>query len=466
MGRKYRHFYMVQCSNCNSDALGFCLCDLAASPRCSSCFAEHTQTQSSVHILLPLDLDPAVISSSRVGDYIERNRKAAKLEGILDKHCKLLRVQLERHLEDLSRIEDELHAAIKRKIQILKDQACELIRTEVGAIGQLAEEVGLEAKRTLEPAISLPAEMILKCENIDLFANIQSSELRADTSSILQAITDLQGAALISLCAQLKERLAYSCLYSLQPGAKLLTALDPLRDVATVREVTGSAAFLEGMAICQFSDDQLMVAGGTWSSAVGLIDIKTRIYTGMKSMKSARAYHAIVKFKGSVYAFGGAHQQGIYKTYELNTGGDTAWTQANMPRELKDVRTVCLRDKILLTDYTSNLVESFTPASSAFKTLSLLLPCQNAYSVLIYEAEYLVILKGNTIVTCKVLEESLEEVARTTCDESAWQVWQTPVQIGKAYYFFNYNGRRVYSVEVKPLGATVSTKVNYQVIRS
>lgn len=457
---------MVQCSSCNSDALGFCLCDLAAAALCGSCFTEHSQALSCVHILLPLDLDPAVISSSRVGDYIERNRKAAKLHESINKHGNMLNVQLERHLQDLSRIEDELHAAIKMKIQVLKDQACELIRMEVGSISQLAREVGLEAKKPPEPAISLPAEMVLKCENIDLFANIQSSELRTVTTSILQAVDDLQGAALSPLCIQLKERLACSCLYSLQPNSKLLTALDPLRDVATVREVSGSVTFLDGMGICQLSDDQLLVAGGTWSSAVGQIDLKTRIYTALNPMRSVRAYYAIVKHKGIVYAFGGTHQQGIYKNYESCTEKNAAWKQANMPREMKDVRSVCIRDKILLTDYTSNLVESFTPASTTFKTLSLLLPCQNAFSALVYEADYLVILKGNTMMTCKVLtEESVEEVARTTCDESAWQVWQTPVQIGKTYYFFNYNGRRVYSVEVKPLGATVSTKVNYQVIK-
>ena len=456
---------MVRCSNCNSDALGFCLCDLAASALCSVCYSEHSQSSSFVHILLPLDLDPSVISSARVGDYIERNRKAAMLRANMEKHSTLLNMQLERHLQDLSRIEEELREAIKLKIQTLKDQACELIRKEVGAISQLAREVGADAKRPPEAAVSLPAEMILKCENIDLFANIQSSELRTATSPILQTIEEMQGAILSPLSTQIKERLAFSCLYWLQPGNKLLTVLDPLRDIANVKEVAGATIFLEGSGICQI-DEQLFVVGGTWSSAAGLIDMKTKIYTALKPMKNIRGYHGMIKYKTIAYAFGGAHQQGIYKNYEMYNVENTTWTVGNLPRELKDVRVVRVRDKMYLTDYTSNLIETFTPASNAFKTLSCVLPCSNAYSVLIYEADYLVVFKGNNMITCKVLaDDSVEEVARTTCDESTWQVWQTPIQIGKSYYFFNYTGRRVYAVDVKPLGAIVSTKVNYQVTK-
>jgi hypothetical protein len=243
----------------------------------------------------------------------------------MEKHSTLLNMQLERHLQDLSRIEDELHAAIKLKIQTLKDQACELIRTEVGAIGQLAREVGTDAKRPPEAAVSLPAEMILKCENIDLFANIQSSDLRTATSPILQTIEDMEGAILSPLSTQIKERLAFSCLYWLQPGTKLLTALDPLRDIATVKEVAGASNFLEGSGICQFVDEQLLVAGGTWSSAAGVIDMKSKAYTALKPLKNIRAYHGMIKYKTIVYAFGGAHQQGIYKNYEM---GVLSWYAA------------------------------------------------------------------------------------------------------------------------------------------
>ena len=119
-----------QCSNCNADEFGFCLCDLSAAPRCSTCFTDHSQTSASVHILLPLDLDPAVMSCSKVGEFIEKNRRAAVLVGNIENHAKLLATQLDRHLEDLERIEEELHVALKEKFKGLQDQAREIIREE------------------------------------------------------------------------------------------------------------------------------------------------------------------------------------------------------------------------------------------------------------------------------------------------------------------------------------------------
>lgn len=459
----------TQCSSCNADALGFCLCDRTTAPVCASCYSEHSQAAgSTVHILLPLDLDPSILLSNRVGDYIERNRKAKILSDNMEKHVNTLNLQLERHLQDLSRSEEEIHTAVREKIQALKDQATELNHVEVMNVRQLMKEINQEAGKIQENAVTLAGEIILKCGNLDLFMGLQSSELRINTTPVVESINALKGVTLHSLAAQLTDRISLSSLYYFQQSTRTMTAFDPLRNIATVRDIPTLQPFVEGASVCQFAEGQLMISGGTWTNNAGVIDVQSKNYTGIRAMNSVRTYHGTIKYRNNaVYAFGGAHQSGVHTTFETYSLENTTWKQGNMHRNMKDVRTVCFQDKIFLTEYSSNVVDCFFPETSAFKALSFALPTGSAYSVLICEEDNLVVLKGNNVVTCKVqAEEKLLEVSRAVCDEATWQVWQSPVRIGDAYYFFNYTGRRIYSVQVTSQGAIVKTTVNYQVIKT
>ena len=406
------------------------------------------------------------MSCSKVGEFIEKNRRAAVLVGNIENHAKLLATQLDRHLEDLERIEEELHVALKEKFKGLQDQAREIIREETVKINQLAKEISATAKRPTEASVSLPGEMILKGDSLDLFLGVKSSELRTITSEVLKSFNNLQGAALFSLEGQIKERLMLNCLYYFQPNTKVLTAFDPLRDIALAKDIVSTINFPDGMALCQFSEDTLMVAGGTWSNNCGTINMKSKVYTATKLMVSVRAYHGMIKFDEKMYSFGGQHPGGINQTFEQYTSETTGWTQGNMARPMYYVCAVRGKDKIFLADHVSTLIECFTPATNAFKTLSFALPAANQFSVLVYDSGLLVILKGPTVITCKVqADENLQEVSRTTNDVGTWHVWLSPVKLGNTHYFFNYSGRRVYSVELRNEEAVINAKVNYKLAK-
>jgi hypothetical protein len=455
-----------QCSNCNGEACGFCLCNLSAVPLCGTCFSEHYQTPAPVHILLPLDLDPAVMSCVKIGDFIEKNRRAAVLIGNIDKHAKLLAVQLDRHIEDLKRIEEELHEALRGKFKSLQEQARELIREETTKIGQLAREVAETAKKPIDASVSLPGEMILKGDSLDLFLGTKSSELRTTTSEVMKSFENLQGAALSSLEGQIRERLELNRLYYYQTSTKVLTAFDPLRDVAFTKEIAGTGNFIDGMGLCRFSEDTLMIAGGIWNNACGKINLKAKAYTATKPMVSTRAYHGMIKYADTVYSFGGQGQSGFYRTFEQYVSDAAGWTQGNMARDMYHVNAACVKDKIFLTDYVSTLIECFTPATSAFKSLSFPLPNASQYSALVYDSDILVVFRGTTVITLKVQsDENLQEESRTVNEVGTWQVWLAPVKLGNTHYFFNYSGRRVYSVEVRGVEAAVNAKVNYRSVK-
>lgn len=458
----------TQCAHCNADALGFCLCDQLTSSLCASCFSDHSQDSTlTVHILLPLDLDPSIVLSHRVGDYIERNRRAKLFLQSMEKHINLLSSQLEKHVKDLERTEEELHVVVARKIEVLKETAVQVIHAEIAEIRRLMREITLEAKKIDETTMTLSGEMMAKCDSLDIFAGIQSSELRIVTTSLVQSINALQGVSLVPFLSQLTDRLSLSCLFYFQAGYKQITAFNPLRGLVTTREVTMPFTFLEGTSICHLSSDQLVLTGGTWSSNAGIINVKKREYTAITVMNTVRAYHGSVLYKNAVvYAFGGSYSGGTNTTFEMYSLKTAKWTQANLPRGMKNVTIACIKDKFYLCDYNSGQIECFSPAASSFKTLSYSFNSSSTYPVLVAEGEKLVVIKGNTVVTCEILGEDLREIGRSMCDETTWQVWQSPVFLCNSHYFFNYNGRKIYSVNFTSQGASVKTIVNYEFIKA